>query len=576
MAEGTDNRRLAAILAADVAGYTRLVEQDTDATVAAWTDARSDIIEPAVASHSGRIVKLTGDGFLAEFPVVQDAVKCAVALQVGLASSSLEFRMGVNLGDIVDDGQDIHGEGVNIAARIEALADEGGICVSGMVYDSVRNRLDHTFEDMGAHEVKHVSAPIQVYRVVLDGVVKSASTALALPDKPSIAVLPFDNMSGDDEQEYFTDGITEDIITALSLFRSLFVIARNSTFVYKGKGVNVPTVADELGVRYVLEGSVRKAGNRLRITAQLIDATTGGHIWAERFDRELDDIFALQDEITDQVVASINPAIMTAEIQSARRERSDSLAVHDVLLRGAWHLQKYKKEENVKAQALFYKAIEIDAEYGLAYMWLGMSLVLDVWGTWSGAPEESLLAAFDAAKRAVALDDRNELGHVALSFACTYMGRHEAGMAAARRAVGLNPGNAYAYNVLGVACWMGSAAYEESIAAYDTSLRLSPADPLRFAVLGGKAMSLYQMARYENAVESANQAVQVRHGYIFGRAVLTASLAQLGRSEEAVAELAEIVRMKPDFSTTSFVNYPWREITRDHLFEGLAKAGLNV
>jgi adenylate cyclase len=308
MADSPDRRRLAAVLAADVAGYTRLMEQDTDGTVAAWKAARDDVIEPIVADHAGRIVKLTGDGFLVEFPAVQDAVKCAIALQEGLAASTLDFRMGVNLGDIVDDGHDIHGEGVNIAARIEALADAGGISISGSVHEQVRNRIDAAYEDRGEHEVKHVSAPVRVYAIRLvssDSEKLTEATPPPLPDKPSVAVLPFDNMSGDPEQNYFADGITEDIITEISKIDALFVISRNSTFTYKGKTAKAQDICRDLGVRHVVEGSVRKSGDRVRVTAQLIDGKSGGHIWAERFDRALVDIFAVQDEITEQIVRAL-------------------------------------------------------------------------------------------------------------------------------------------------------------------------------------------------------------------------------------------------------------------------------
>ena len=278
-------RRLSAILAADVAGYTKLIEQDTDGTVAAWKDARANIIDPAIAEHSGRIVKHTGDGFLAEFATVQEAVRCAITMQEGLTASPLDFRMGINLGDVVDDGEDIHGEGVNIAARIEALADPGSISISGGVYDQVRNRLDCRFEDMGEHEVKHVSAPVRVYRVTPGAtapkVEAETGEELAPTDKPSIAVLPFDNMSSDPEHEYFADGMAEDIITALSKISRMRVIARNSTFAYKGQAQDLRQVASELGVRYVLEGSVRSGGKRIRITAQIIDASDGSHLWAE-------------------------------------------------------------------------------------------------------------------------------------------------------------------------------------------------------------------------------------------------------------------------------------------------------
>ena len=306
MDEDGRHKRLSAILIADVAGYTRLIEQDTDGTVAAWQAARAEVIDPAIAEHAGRVVKLTGDGFLAEFPTVLQA---AISMQEQFANSPLEFRMGVNLGDIVDDGDDIHGEGVNIAARIEGLAEPGGICISGGVYDQVRNRIEHGFEDMGEHVVKHVSAPVRVYGLQVEiaesGPAQMKPSDLPLPDKPSIAVLPFENMSGDPEQQYFSDGITEDIITDLSKASGLFVIARNSVFTYRGRAVKVQDVSRDLGVRYVLEGSVRKAGNRVRVTAQLIDGSSGGHLWAERYDRDLTDIFEVQDAVTQQIVAAL-------------------------------------------------------------------------------------------------------------------------------------------------------------------------------------------------------------------------------------------------------------------------------
>ena len=280
MADQSTQRRLAAILAADVVGYTRLMEKDADGTVAAWQAARADVIRPNALDHSGKLVKLTGDGFLIEFPTVLDAVNCAVAVQKELESSPLDFRIGVHMGDIIDDGEDIHGEGVNVAARLEGLGDAGGICISGSVHEQVRNRIDVTYDDLGEKEVKNVSAPVRVYAIRLDGAEAPASKPVTAPiDKPSIAVLPFDNLSGDPEQEYFSDGITEDIITALSHIRQFFVIARNSTFTYKGRAVDVQTIAKDLGVRYVLEGSVRKSGKRLRISAQLIDGETGSHIW---------------------------------------------------------------------------------------------------------------------------------------------------------------------------------------------------------------------------------------------------------------------------------------------------------
>ena len=330
-------RRLAAILAADVAGYTRLVELDTDGTVAAWKSARDNVIKPLVDKKSGHIIKFTGDGFLVEFPSVQDAVVCAITLQEELKSSSLNFRIGINVGDITDDGSDVHGEGVNIAARLEALAEPGGICISGDVYNQVRNRIDAVFKDMGEQEVKHVSQPVSVYAINPAKQKTSdhqISPTPALPDKPSIAVLPFDNLSGDPDQEYFADGMTEDITTGLTRFRSLFVIARNSTFAYKGKSPDVREVARDLGIRYVLEGSVRRVGERIRITGQLIDAETGIHLWAERYDRELEDIFAVQDEVTEAIVAAIAPEIGDVERKRAQRKPAGNLDAWELYQRG--------------------------------------------------------------------------------------------------------------------------------------------------------------------------------------------------------------------------------------------------
>ena len=368
MAEREVQRRLAAILAADVAGYTRLMEQDTEGTVAAWQDARDDVIEPTISKHSGRTVKLTGDGFLAEFPTVQEAVRCAMEMQDALADSSLDFRMGVNMGDIVDDGRDIHGEGVNVAARIEALADVGGISISGSVYEQVRNRIEASYEDRGEHEVKNVSAPVRVFAIRLVGSVEVASTpAVVINDKPSIAVLPFDNLSGDPEQEYFSDGITEDFITALSHIRQFYVIARNTTFTYKGQAVDVQTVAKDLDVQYVLEGSVRKAENRVRISAQLIDGDTGKHLWAEKYDRKLEDIFAVQDEITLTVVGAIEPELAKAEQRRATSKKPEILDAWDCYHQGMWLWQTMGKDNIAEARQLFERAMELDPNFGPAY-----------------------------------------------------------------------------------------------------------------------------------------------------------------------------------------------------------------
>jgi adenylate cyclase len=370
----TTTRRLAAILAADVAGYSRLMGVDEEGTLEHLKTHRRELIDPKIVEHHGRIVKTTGDGMLVEFGSVVDAVRCAVEVQQGMVERNataatekrIEFRVGINVGDIIIDGDDIHGDGVNIAARLEAFADPSGICVSQKVRDEVQDKLALAFEDLGDQQLKNITRPVRVYEVKISGAPEAAWSALALPDKPSIAVLAFQNMSGDAEQEYFADGMSEDIITALSKLRWFFVIARNSTFAYKGKSPDVRQVARELGVRYVLEGSIRKAGNRLRITAQLVDATTGNHVWAERYDREIADIFAVQDEITQSVVAAIEPQLYAAENIRIQSKPPESLDAWGCVIRALWHTGRFNKYDAEQARDLLKRAIAIDPGYARA------------------------------------------------------------------------------------------------------------------------------------------------------------------------------------------------------------------
>src|SRR5215467_3635414 len=378
----SQTRRLAAILAADVAGYSRLMGEDEEGTLARLKAIRRELADPKVKEHHGRIVKTTGDGLLLEFASVVDAVRCAVEVQREMAERNadvppdrrLELRMGINLGDIIKDGRDIFGDGVNVAARLEALAEPGGICVSRVVRDQVRDKLDFSFEDMGEQQVKNIARPVRVHRVLLGERPSSSEPGaavlpppLALPDKPSIAALPFQNMSGDPEQEYFADGMVEEIITALSRFSGLLVIARNSSFAYKGRSVDVKQAGRELGVRYVLEGSVRKAANRVRITGQLIDASNGANIWADRFDGALADVFDLQDEVTASVVGAMSPKIEQAEIQRAKRKPTGSLDAYDYFLHGLAMDHDWTREANNEALRLFYKSIEIDPDFASAF-----------------------------------------------------------------------------------------------------------------------------------------------------------------------------------------------------------------
>src|ERR1700726_649373 len=385
MAEARVQRRLAAILAADVAGYSRLMGADEEGTLAALKELRRELADPKIKEHRGRIVKTTGDGLLVEFASVVDAVRCAVEVQhemaernVGVpAERRIEFRIGINLGDIIKDGRDIYGDGVNVAARLEALAEPGGICVNRVVRDQVRDKLDFAFEDAGEQRVKNIARPLRVYHVrpgqLADEAMSAAQPPLALPDKPSVAVLPFTNMSGDPEQEFVSDGIAEDVISALSHYPSLFVIARNSTFTYKGRAVDVKQVGRELGVRYVLEGSVRKAGNRIRVTAQLIEAETGNHVWAERYDRDLADIFAVQDEIATAVTTAIAPAVADAEQRRAMRKTPESLDAWAAYQGRLWHLGKKVAADNALAQKFFQQAIALGPNFGGGYRGLAYS-----------------------------------------------------------------------------------------------------------------------------------------------------------------------------------------------------------
>src|SRR5713101_4624635 len=383
-------RRLAAILAADVAGYSRLIEDDEEGTLGRLKALRAETIDPKIAGHKGRIVKTTGDGLLVEFASVVDALRCAAEMQAAMAESNvplpqdrrIQFRIGINVGDIVVEDGDIFGDGVNVAARLEGLAEPGGICVSARVQEDAAGRLDLAFEDMGEQALKNIARPVRAYRVRLATAEKTSTNSpvettptLALPDKPSIAVLPFQNMSGDPEQEYFADGMVEEIITALSRIRWLFVIARNSSFTYKGQAVDVKEVGRELGVRYVLEGSVRKSGNRIRVTAQLVEAATGNHVWAERYDRDLADIFAVQDEITERVVAAIEPELYAAENIRSQRKAPESLDAWECVIRALSLIGQGTRDENTEAEALCRRAIAIAPGYGGAHSLLAWALL---------------------------------------------------------------------------------------------------------------------------------------------------------------------------------------------------------
>ncbi len=552
MGNQSTQRRLVAVLAADVAGYTRLMERDTDGTVAAWQAARQEVIKPAVADHSGKIVKLTGDGFLVEFLTVQDAVNCAIAMQRRLASSRLDFRMGVNLGDIVDDGEDIHGEGVNVAARLEGLADPGGICISGDVYNQVRNRVEATYEDLGDQKVKNVSAPVRAYRVAFDRRVSStpdAATgrkpALSLPDKPSIAVLSFENMSADPEQEFFADGMAEDIITALSKISGLFVIARNSTFAYKGQSHDVRHIAANLGVRYVLEGSVRKGGNKVRITAQLIDANKGYHVWAGRFDRDLDDVFALQDEITGNVVTALHVRLVEGEQARVWRQSTKDVGAWECFTLGLTEFRHYTKKGNNRARTLFEKAIELDPDYTAAWVWLGWTYWTEVKFLWVDSRDDALERAGQMAQKALTLDEAMSEAHALLGNIHLMKREFEQAIAEGEKAVALDPNGADVTALLAMTLnWSGRS--EEAVALIDKAIQLSPIYSAWYLTVLAHAYRL--MARHDEAIATYKDSITRNPDHLGTHIGLTTCYAECGHAHEAAAQAAEILRINPRFS----------------------------
>jgi TolB-like protein/class 3 adenylate cyclase len=575
--DSSDDRRLSAILAADVVGYTRLMEQDTEGTVASWKSARSEIIDPAISRHAGRLVKHTGDGFLAEFQTVLDSVECAIAIQNGLVSNPLEFRMGINLGDIIDDGEDIHGEGVNIAARIEGLAENGGICISGSVYDQVRNRLDIAWEDMGDHEVKHVTAPVRVYRIAAEkpDTATVMSSEIPTADKPSIAVLPFDNMSNDPEQEYFADGMAEDLITALSKFRSFFVIARNSTFCYKGTAIDLTALAKELSARYIVEGSVRKSGNRLRITAQLIDGTNGNHIWAERYDRALEDIFDVQDEITETIVGTIAPEIGAFERKNAARRQPDNLDAWGLFQRGLSVMWRWDQAGLEGSIELFRKALEKDPALSQIHTYLGFA-ILHL--SYLGIHNDDLELVAEAARHtreALRQDDTDSLAHAMLARMLSHEKRIDEAIEEARQAVHLNPNLAIAHQTLGVMyIWANRCA--EGWPSFVRALALSPNDPFRTVMLAGKAVILGETGKPEEAVDVLKEACRLPHRDYRAWLFLAVYATEIGDENLARDAAAKVLEFFPGFTGVTFRQKmaPMHPDLHDSMEINYVKAGL--
>jgi TolB-like protein len=573
-------RRLAAVLAADVAGYSRLVGADEEGTLAALRAIRRELGDPKIAEHRGRIVKTTGDGMLVEFASVVDAVRCAVEVQREMAARNadvpqerrIEFRIGVHQGDIVVEDGDIFGDGVNVAARLEALAEPGGVCVSARVQEDAAGRLDLAFEDIGEQQLKNIARPVRVYRIGARPSQPPAAetTALPLPDKPSIAVLPFANMSGDPEQEYFADGMVEEIITALSRIRWLFVIARNSSFTYKGQAVDMKRVGRELGVRYVLEGSVRKAGGRVRITAQLIDATNGAHLWADRFDGSLEDIFDLQDKVASSVAGVIEPTLQAAEMRRSVARPTTDLTAYDLYLRALSIYFPITRERTFKALEVLEEAIGIDPNYGPALSWAAVSLWQCVTDGWAEDPEARRRDAVDLSRRALAATQNQDPGVLAnVSFVLANFGEDIGAMIGlVDRALALNPSFARGWHISGL-LRLYAGDLVQAIEHVETAMRLSPRERIGapLVVIG---LAYFFQRRFEEALGKLRLAVQENPGSPAIYRILAASFAHLGRTAEACDAIAQLRAITPQVMPSAL---PWR--VREHrelLLSGLRLA----
>jgi len=553
MAETRVERRLAAILAADVAGYSRMMGEDEEATLAALKNTLKSVVSPKIAENRGRIVKLTGDGVLAEFASAVDATRCALEIQramgehnAGIAEDRrVEFRIGINVGDVIIDEADIFGDGVNIAARIEALARPGAICMSENAYQQIKGKIAIDLSDMGEQQLKNIAQPIRVFNVRLAD--PPAAAMLKLPDKPSIAVLPFQNMSGDPEQDYFADGLVEDITTGLSRFKWLFVIARNSTFVYKGKPIDIRQVGRELGVRYVLEGSVRKAAGRVRITTQLVEAEERTHIWAERYDRAIDDIFAVQDEITTSTVAAIEPSLRQAEIERAKRKHPENLDAYDLVLRAMSLSNSGMPDGALQAMPLLERALALDPNYALAHGQI--AYCQEVLYLRAGRREENRLAAIRHGHAAITLgpDDATALIYGGIAIGLVEHNR-PLSLDAFETALALSPSAASAYLWGSLILGWGAEA-ERAIEWGNRGIRLSPFDPWVTAAYHGIGLGHFVRGRYEESVAAQRAAIRSKPGFSISHFLLAAPLVKLGRMDEAKAAAARGLELQPNYSS---------------------------
>ena len=583
-------RRLAAILAADVAGYSRLTGLDEEGTHVRLRERLRGLADPKISEHRGKVVKHTGDGVLAEFGSVVDAVRCAIEVQRGMAEQNatmpqvkrIEFRIGIHVGDIIVDDNDIFGDGVNIAARLEGIAEPGGVCISDDAQRQVRGKVDFAFEDMGPQNLKNIVEPMRAWRLRMNASGSPAAPieppvestqALALPDKPSIAVLPFQNMSGDPEQEYFADGMVEEITTALSRFKWLFVIARNSSFTFKGKAVDVKEVGRRLGVRYVLEGSVRKASGKVRITGQLVDAVTGAHIWADRFERDMADVFALQDEVTVAVVSAIQPKLFQTEIAMATRRRPENLTAYDLFLRAMQQFYLSTREGLAEATRLAHRALELDPQFGLVTALAGVCHMQRVLYGYAVDPQFDRKEAVRLLRLALSIDDGDPDTIAMAAIISAYMvGDCEREIEMANRAVALNPNSFLAWSSRGHVFRIAGLP-EEAIRSFERAIRTSPVDPRLHLMFVGMGMAFIELRRFDEAIVAGKKAQRQNPSFPPASFCLASAFAHLGRDGEAREAAARLLETDPAFTISARMGRR-RQSHLKLLIEGLRKAGL--
>ena len=581
-----DQHKLAVIFYADIAGYSRLTARDEQGTHQRVMSAL-DFASESIQDTGGKVLRYAGDAILAEFPSILKAVQVAIDIQTELekrnqplpSDEGVKLRIGLHFGEVLQDRGEIYGNGVNLAARLEAAAHPGGICVSAAVHDQIIGKLEEGFIDGGLETFKNIEVPLQVFHWLPgtnnDTRPEVSPTSLALPVKPSIAILAFTNMSNDPEQDFFAEGISEDIITELSKFRSLFVIARNSAFAFKEHATEVKEIGRKLGVRYIVEGSVRRVGQRVRITAQLIDAIEDQHLWAERYDRDLEDIFAVQDEVTQAIVTTIEPELMNTERQRARRKSTANLTAWEAYQRGLWHIYQYRREDTAMALELMHKATQLDPEFASAFAGIAYSMYVHVIMGDSDDRESDLQHGLEAGLTAVSLDDRDPFSHVGLGRLQIVRAEHEQAIASFDRALELNPSFALAHYGKGHSLWHCGHP-DQSVICLDEAIRLSPRDPLMWTFLASKAIALFMLERYDEALDCSHRSQRYPVTAIWAHMAELATLGTLERHEEASGAITRAMQIQPDLDMT-FIRQALpvtHAPSAEHFYGGLIKAGV--